>query len=72
MNRTLTNARRALSREWQRLPDLNRAAGFGPNNGARGFADLAWLGMAEVRRDPVTRHGIAAGEHTFYRLAPHS
>lgn len=54
-----------LSAEWQPLNTLK----IQPNDGDYGFSDLAVAGIAEVKREPITRSGIACGERTFYRLA---
>lgn len=58
-----------LTNEWQQLPSLRTAAGFGEHVGAWGFADLVFEGRADVKHEPITRHGIAAGFRLFYRRA---
>lgn len=54
-----------LTDAWQPLNSLK----INPHDGDYGFADLVWLGMAEVRRDTIIRHGIACGTNSFYRRA---
>lgn len=55
-----------LTHEWRRLSDIK----LSPSAGAQGFDDLVTAGRAEVKREPITRGGIACGERTFFRLKP--
>jgi hypothetical protein len=54
-----------LTDQWQRLSALKHA----PSDGARGYQDLVWAGLAEERRTPIVRHGVACGETIEYRRA---
>lgn len=50
-----------LTDEWQRFSQA-----WGQFNA---FDDLVAWGMAEVKREPILRHGLQCGEKTFFKLA---
>lgn len=63
MNALHFEALAKLGPDWRPLPGLRA----NPNDGSVVFDDLVVFGKAEVKRDPVTRSGVACGERTFYR-----
>lgn len=54
-----------LTNEWQTLSRLK----LDPHEGATYFDELRVLGIAEERRTPLQRNGIAVGETIEFRLA---
>jgi hypothetical protein len=55
----------ALTNEWQRLGALKVATGLHAN----AFDDLRWAGLAQEKRTPITRNGVACGEVIELKLS---
>lgn len=65
MKSPIETAFERLTQDWRPLSEMK----LHPRAGAQGFDDLVWEGRAEVKREPIIRHGICCGENTFYRLS---
>lgn len=71
LNSVTRKALAVVTGNWQGLPALRRAAGFKPDCGDWGFADLVAMGRIECCRDPLLGNGgRPVGFAIFYRLAP--